>query len=105
MARRADPSRPATRWFDAWRGVLYANAKVLRLADADLVARFGFPLSWLDVLAQLHDAPANSLRIQELQAGSVFNPAASRGSWTASRRRGSCGASGWWAIVAACWSP
>jgi DNA-binding MarR family transcriptional regulator len=74
MARRADPSRPATRWFDAWRGVLYANAKVLRLADADLVARFGFPLSWLDVLAQLHDAPTNSLRIQELQAGSVFAP-------------------------------
>jgi DNA-binding MarR family transcriptional regulator len=74
MARRADPSRPATRWFDAWRGVLYANAKVLRLAEADLVARFGFPLSWLDVLAQLHDASKNSLRIQELQAGSLFTP-------------------------------
>jgi DNA-binding MarR family transcriptional regulator len=74
MARRTDPSRPAARWFDAWRGILYANAKVLRLAEADLVARFGFPLSWLDVLAQLHDAPSNSLRIQELQAGSLFTP-------------------------------
>jgi DNA-binding MarR family transcriptional regulator len=74
MARPHDSNRPATRWFDAWRGVLYANAKVLRVAEADLVARFGFPLSWLDVLAQLHDAPINGLRIQELQAGSLFTP-------------------------------
>ena len=74
MARPRDPSRPALTWFDAWRGVVYANAKVLRVAEADLVARLGFPLSWLDVLAQLHDAPQGSLRIQELQAGSLFTP-------------------------------
>jgi DNA-binding MarR family transcriptional regulator len=74
MADHPDPSRPDRQWFDAWRGVVYANAKVLRVAEADLVEKMGFPLSWLDVLAQLHDAPECSLRIQELQDGSLFTP-------------------------------
>ena len=74
MTDAHDPSRPDSLWFDAWRGVVYANAKVLRAAEADLIARVGFPLSWLDVLAQLHDAPDNRLRMQELQDGSVFTP-------------------------------
>lgn len=68
----SDPSRPETLWNDAWRGVLFASAKVLRLADADLLKREGFPLTWLDVLAQLYDAEGNGLRMQELQDRALF---------------------------------
>lgn len=68
----SDPSRPETLWNDAWRGVLFASAKVLRLADHELVAREGFPLTWLDVLAQLYDAEGNGLRMQELQDRALF---------------------------------
>jgi len=72
MERPDDPTRPSTPWFDAWRGVIYANAKVSRVAETDLIEQAGFPLTWLDVLAQLYDAPGNKLRIQELQERSLF---------------------------------
>jgi DNA-binding MarR family transcriptional regulator len=72
MEQDEDPTRPATRWNDAWRGVLFASAKVLRIAERDLVEREGFPMSWLDVLAQLYDAPGNGLRMQELEERSLF---------------------------------
>lgn len=72
MEPNDDPTRPATRWNDAWRGVLFASAKVLRAAERDLLAREGFPLTWLDVLAQLYDAPGNGLRMQELEERSLF---------------------------------
>jgi DNA-binding MarR family transcriptional regulator len=67
-----DPTRPATRWNDAWRGVLFAGAKVLRIAERDLVEREGFPMTWLDVLAQLYDTPGDGLRMQELEERSLF---------------------------------
>ena len=67
-----DPSRPEALWMDAWRGVLFANAKVLQVAEPELIASVGFPLVWLDVLAQLYDAPDNKLRMQELQEHSLF---------------------------------
>ncbi len=67
-----DPTRPTAMWNDAWRGVLFASAKVLRIAERDLVAREGFPITWLDVLAQLYDAPSNGLRMQELEERSLF---------------------------------
>jgi DNA-binding MarR family transcriptional regulator len=67
-----DPTRPSALWNDAWRGVLFASARVLRIAEPELVARQGFPLSWLDVLAQLYDAPGNRLRMQELEEHSLF---------------------------------
>ncbi len=67
-----DPTRPATAWNDAWRGVLFAGSKVLRIAERDLVEREGFPMTWLDVLAQLYDAPGNGLRMQELEERSLF---------------------------------
>jgi DNA-binding MarR family transcriptional regulator len=72
MERDTDRTRPATRWNDAWRGVLFASAKVLRIAERDLVEREGFPMAWLDVLAQLYDAPGNGLRMQELEERSLF---------------------------------
>jgi len=67
-----DPTRPDELWNDAWRGVLFASAKVLRTAEADLIERAGFPLPWLDVLAQLYDAPDHRLRMQELGERSLF---------------------------------
>lgn len=67
-----DPTRPDTRWSNAWRGVLFASARVLRVAERDLIEREGFPLTWLDVLAQLYDAPENALRMQELEERSLF---------------------------------
>ena len=72
MHQEDDPSRPARLWNDAWRGVLFASAKVLRIAEQDLVARQAFALTWLDVLAQLYDAPDDGLRMQELEEHSLF---------------------------------
>ena len=72
MSRDEDPNRPSALWLDAWRGVLFANARVLQVAEPDLIATVGIPLTWLDVLAQLYDAPDNSLRMQELQQRSLF---------------------------------
>ncbi len=72
MVKRDDPSRPDALWLDAWRGVLYASASILRVAEPDLLAKVGIPLTWVDVLAQLYDAPGRALRIQEIQERSLF---------------------------------
>ncbi len=72
MDANEDPSRPAALWNDAWRGVLFASARVLRIAERELLAREGFPLTWLDVLAQLYDASGTGLRMQELEERSLF---------------------------------
>lgn len=67
-----DPVRPTELWAEAWRGVLFASARVLRAAEIDLIKRAGFPLTWLDVLAQLYDAPEGGLRMQELEERALF---------------------------------
>ena len=67
-----DDSRPETLWYDAWRGVLFAASRTLQVAEPDLIARAGFPLTWLDVLAQLYDAGDDGLRMQELEQRSLF---------------------------------
>jgi DNA-binding MarR family transcriptional regulator len=72
MTSHEDPSRPGALWNDAWRGVLFASSRVLRAAELDLIARAGFPLTWLDILAQLYDAGDDGLRMQELQDRSLF---------------------------------
>lgn len=64
-------ARPDPRWFDAWRGVLFANAKVLRAVEPKLEEHSGISLVFLDVLSRLLDA-GGSLRMQELQARSLF---------------------------------
>jgi DNA-binding MarR family transcriptional regulator len=71
MEPNESPVRPNTAWNNAWRGVLFANAKVLRVAERDLLEREGFPLTWLDVLAQLYDA-GDGLRMQELEGRLLF---------------------------------
>jgi DNA-binding MarR family transcriptional regulator len=72
MPTDEDPARPTALWNDAWRGVLFASARVLQAAEPELIKQAGFPLTWLDVLAQLYDAPADGLRMQDLEQRSLF---------------------------------
>ncbi len=72
MTTDEDASRPAALWNDAWRGVLFATSRTLQVAEPDLIERAGFPLTWLDVLAQLYDAADTGLRMQELEQRSLF---------------------------------
>ncbi len=72
MTHDEDPSRPDALWNDAWRGVLFATSRTLRIAEPELVEQAGFPLTWLDVLAQLYDASEDGLRMQELEQRSLF---------------------------------
>jgi DNA-binding MarR family transcriptional regulator len=72
MTKDEDASRPAGLVHDAWRGVLFATSRTLQIAEPDLIAKAGFPLTWLDVLAQLYDAGDEGLRMQELEARSLF---------------------------------
>jgi DNA-binding MarR family transcriptional regulator len=59
-------------WFDSWRGVLFASARALRIADLDMLEHDGFPLTWFDVLSRLADAAPAGLRMQELDALALF---------------------------------
>lgn len=72
MAPDDDPTRPEAVWNHAWRGVVFASARVLRTAELDLIEREGFPITWLDVLAQLYDAKGEGLRMQELEERALF---------------------------------
>jgi DNA-binding MarR family transcriptional regulator len=64
------PADPA--WWDAWRGILFASAKVLNIVERDLLEHSGFSLNFMDVMGRLHDAPDQRLRMQELQERSLF---------------------------------
>ena len=59
-------------WWDAWRGVLFANARVLHAVERDLQEHVGLSLPFMDVLGRLYDAPGRRLRMQELQELSLF---------------------------------
>jgi DNA-binding MarR family transcriptional regulator len=67
-----DESPSDETWFDAWRGVLFASARVLRIADVDMLEHDGFPLTWFDVLSRLTDAGPAGLRMQELEELALF---------------------------------
>jgi DNA-binding MarR family transcriptional regulator len=72
MTKHEDASRPDAVWRDAWRGVLFATSRTLRIAEPHLIASAGFPLTWLDVLSRLSDAGGEGLRMQELEQKSLF---------------------------------
>jgi DNA-binding MarR family transcriptional regulator len=59
-------------WFDSWRGVLFASARVLKAADRDMLEHDGFPLTWFDVLSRISDAGSTGLRMQELEELAIF---------------------------------
>ena len=70
MTSNAPPPDPD--WWDAWRGIVFANAKLFPVLDRDLQDGSGMALSFLDVLGRLYDAPDRRLRMQELQERSLF---------------------------------
>jgi DNA-binding MarR family transcriptional regulator len=67
-----EPPASDEAWFDSWRGVLFASARVLRIADRDMLKHDGFPLTWFDVLSRLTDAGPAGLRMQELEELALF---------------------------------
>lgn len=70
MAAETTPSEPA--WWDAWRGVIFANARVFQVIERDLQQHSGLSLAFFDVLSRLYDAPDRRLRMQQLQERSLF---------------------------------
>lgn len=67
-----DEASAGPRWFDAWRGIIFANAKVFGDVERKLEAHSGISLAFLDVLGRLYDAPGGRLRMQDLQERSLF---------------------------------
>jgi DNA-binding MarR family transcriptional regulator len=59
-------------WWDAWRGVLFANSRVLRTVEPLLERGAGISLTFLDVLSRLYDEPHHKLRMQELADRLLF---------------------------------
>lgn len=62
----------STPWFDAWRGIIFANATVFRDVERKLEEHSGISLAFLDVLSRLYDTPGDRLRMQDLQERSLF---------------------------------
>lgn len=67
MNHSVDPRRAA------WRLFLQGHARLVSCLAADLEQRTGLPLSWYDVLAQLHAAPGHELRLQDLVRSLVIS--------------------------------
>ena len=59
-------------FWDAWRGILFASARVLQVVEPELQQHSGLSLAFLDVLSRLYDEPARRLRMQELSERSLF---------------------------------
>lgn len=57
------PNKPA---FLAWYAMLQVSTRLVELLNADLEEQAGIPLSWFEVLAQLHWAPQECSRMGEL---------------------------------------
>lgn len=56
----------------AWRGLLFAHAKVIRRLEADMHEQHDLPITWFDVLSRLNQSPDGRLRMHELEEVSVF---------------------------------
>jgi DNA-binding MarR family transcriptional regulator len=50
----------------AWRGFITAHATLIEQIDHELSAAECIPLHWYDVLVELHEAPEQRLRMNEL---------------------------------------
>lgn len=53
-------------FLQAWFALLSAHAHLVPRVDKELRSACGIPLTWFDVLQQLHLAPGQRLRMQEL---------------------------------------
>ena len=57
---------------DAWRGLLFAHAKVVRALEADMIEQHNLPITWFDLLSRIKQAPGQRLRMHELEEASIF---------------------------------
>jgi DNA-binding MarR family transcriptional regulator len=57
----------------AWLAFLEAHARATELLARELRCEENLPLTWYDVLVQLHEAPAHRLRMQELAAAVLLS--------------------------------
>lgn len=57
---------------DAWRGVLFTQARVVQRLEADMLEQHGLPITWFDLLSRLSDAPHQRMRMRELEEASIF---------------------------------
>jgi DNA-binding MarR family transcriptional regulator len=51
---------------EAWRAFLSSYRALIDVLEDELKCARGLPLTWFDVLAQLHSAPGNRLRMTQL---------------------------------------
>lgn len=58
--------KPSPTQIKTWRLFLTASVKILDQIDSRLRAAKEIPLSWYDVLIELHEAPEKRMRISEL---------------------------------------
>ena len=63
---------PDDPFWDAWRGIIFAHARIYHSVGQSLQEHSGITLPVIDVLARLHDAPDHRLRMQEIQDRSLF---------------------------------
>ena len=60
------------RMLDTWRGFLFANAKVVRALDSDMIEQHDLSLTWFDLLSRIKQAPGQRLRMHQLEEASLF---------------------------------
>jgi DNA-binding MarR family transcriptional regulator len=66
-------TEPATQQTqDAWKGILFAHAQVVRALEADLAAHSDLQLTWFDIMNRLNEHPDQRLRVHELADASLF---------------------------------
>jgi DNA-binding MarR family transcriptional regulator len=57
---------------EAWKGILFCHARVVRALEADLVRSADLPLTWFDVMMRLNEQTDGRLRVHELADASLF---------------------------------
>ena len=55
----------------AWRSMLFASSRVVRLLEEDMASQHGLPITWFDILGRLRQA-GGRLRMHQLEEQSVF---------------------------------
>ncbi len=60
----AEPIAPEK--LQAWREFLRAHSQLIGILEQEIVAGSGLPLTWYDVLVQIHSSPGRRLRMSEL---------------------------------------
>ena len=67
------PEQPDPAIMRAWHAFLEAHARITERLGAELEREAGLPLSWYDVLVQLHAVPGARLRMTELAAAVLLS--------------------------------